>query len=356
MTLEVEQLPLGAYQSNCYVVRRPDAAEAVVVDPGWPGESERIVEALAGARCVGILVTHGDLDHIAGVAELAEATGAPSTCRSRAGAARAPERVPAAGDRRHDPPARPEVALRGDEHLELAGIELQTLPVPGHTRRPPRLRRRRLPLLRRRALRRLGRPLRPAGRELGGAPRLDPHAGRSASRRDDRLSGHGPATTLERELATNPFLAELRTAGAVKIQAPRGTLDVLPADQPRRLAVLDAARSTAGGLRLRARRDADLRGHGALRADVGPGLGRRPEGDVHVRGPERPLADAAARGHRAGRARLPRARPPPEPQPVKTYYVGPMFRYAAPQKGRYREFWQIGFEAMGSDDPPSTPS
>ena len=40
-----------------------------------------------------------------------------------------------------------------------------------------------------------------------------------------------------------------------------------------------------------------------------------------------------------------------EPQPVKTYYVGPMFRYAAPQKGRYREFWQIGFEAMGSDDP-----
>jgi histidyl-tRNA synthetase len=28
-----------------------------------------------------------------------------------------------------------------------------------------------------------------------------------------------------------------------------------------------------------------------------------------------------------------------------------MFRYAAPQKGRYREFWQIGFEAMGSDDP-----
>jgi histidyl-tRNA synthetase len=28
-----------------------------------------------------------------------------------------------------------------------------------------------------------------------------------------------------------------------------------------------------------------------------------------------------------------------------------MFRYAAPQKGRYREFWQIDFEAMGSDDP-----
>ncbi len=39
------------------------------------------------------------------------------------------------------------------------------------------------------------------------------------------------------------------------------------------------------------------------------------------------------------------------PQPVKTWYAGPMFRYAAPQKGRYREFWQVGFEAMGGDDP-----
>ena len=39
------------------------------------------------------------------------------------------------------------------------------------------------------------------------------------------------------------------------------------------------------------------------------------------------------------------------PQPVKTFCVAPMFRYAAPQKGRYREFWQIDFEAMGSDDP-----
>ena len=39
------------------------------------------------------------------------------------------------------------------------------------------------------------------------------------------------------------------------------------------------------------------------------------------------------------------------PQPVKTWYAGPMFRYATPQKGRYREFWQVGFEAMGSNDP-----
>jgi len=38
-------------------------------------------------------------------------------------------------------------------------------------------------------------------------------------------------------------------------------------------------------------------------------------------------------------------------QPVKFFLIGPMFRYSAPQKGRYREFWQLDFEAMGSDDP-----
>ncbi|MDI6715958.1 MAG: histidine--tRNA ligase [Actinomycetota bacterium] len=39
------------------------------------------------------------------------------------------------------------------------------------------------------------------------------------------------------------------------------------------------------------------------------------------------------------------------PQPVKLYYMGPMFRYERPQAGRYRQFWQIGVEAIGSDDP-----
>ncbi|MFO7830644.1 MAG: histidine--tRNA ligase [Desulfuromonadaceae bacterium] len=35
----------------------------------------------------------------------------------------------------------------------------------------------------------------------------------------------------------------------------------------------------------------------------------------------------------------------------KLYYMGPMFRYERPQKGRYRQFHQIGAEAIGEDDP-----
>ena len=135
------------------------------------------------------------------------------------------------------------------------------------------------------------------------------------------------------------------------IQAPRGTLDVLPRDQPRRLAVLDSARSTAedygyGLVVTPTFEDTELfartsgQGSDVVQKEMytfedrgGRSLTLRPEGTA-------PVARAYLENglHR-------------EPQPVKSYYVGPMFRYAAPQKGRYREFWQIGFEAMGSDDP-----
>jgi histidyl-tRNA synthetase len=40
------------------------------------------------------------------------------------------------------------------------------------------------------------------------------------------------------------------------------------------------------------------------------------------------------------------------PPPVKLYYMGPMFRRERPQKGRYRQFYQIGAEVLGGNDSP----
>jgi histidyl-tRNA synthetase len=40
-----------------------------------------------------------------------------------------------------------------------------------------------------------------------------------------------------------------------------------------------------------------------------------------------------------------------EAQPVKAYEIAPMYRYARPGRGRYREHWQLSLEAIGSADP-----
>ncbi len=42
-----------------------------------------------------------------------------------------------------------------------------------------------------------------------------------------------------------------------------------------------------------------------------------------------------------------------KPGNVKLYYIGPMFRRERPQKGRYRQFYQIGAELLGPSDHPA---
>ena len=42
------------------------------------------------------------------------------------------------------------------------------------------------------------------------------------------------------------------------------------------------------------------------------------------------------------------------PVPWKVWYLAPHFRYERPQKGRYRQHWQVGVEVLGIEDPRST--
>ena len=213
MTLDVSQLPLGPFQTNCYIVRRRDSAEAVVVDPGWDATSIRLDLARRGARCTAILVTHGDIDHVGAVADLAEGTGAPVHMAEdeRERLERVNDFLPA-GIAVRLRPYTPDVLLAGDESLELAGISFETLRVPGHT--PAHL-----------AFAAEGALF--AGDVLfaGGVGRTDRPGSDwealldSIRRLVERFPpetvvypGHGPPTTIGREVATNRFLAELRVA------------------------------------------------------------------------------------------------------------------------------------------------
>lgn len=214
MALRVDPLSLGPIGTNCYVVRSAVRADsAVVVDPSGDATDLRLTLARLGTRCEAILVTHGHWDHLVGVADLAEGTGAP---------VHMPE-----GERLllEDPgpftPAgiavrgwTPDVLLTGGETLELAGISFEVLPVPGHS------------------------PAHVAYHADGCLFSGDVLFAGSVGRTDlpgadwetllgsirmlvDRFppetvvySGHGAVTTLGDELAHNPFLAELRTERA----------------------------------------------------------------------------------------------------------------------------------------------
>ena len=67
--MQVHTLPLGAYQTNCYIVQNGE--RCFIVDPGY--EAGRILAFLEekGLKAEAILLTHGHFDHVGAVRELA---------------------------------------------------------------------------------------------------------------------------------------------------------------------------------------------------------------------------------------------------------------------------------------------
>lgn len=69
--MEIDRLILGAYETNCYVLRASETAKGcLIIDPGL--EAASLVRFLHGHRfnAVATVLTHGHIDHMAGVAAL----------------------------------------------------------------------------------------------------------------------------------------------------------------------------------------------------------------------------------------------------------------------------------------------
>jgi histidyl-tRNA synthetase len=136
-----------------------------------------------------------------------------------------------------------------------------------------------------------------------------------------------------------------------KIKAPRGTFDVLPDDGRARLRLLRLSEETLGRA-----------GYGPIETPIfeATELFERGVGDT-TDVVEKEMFTFEDQGGRSLTLRpegtAPVCRAYVEhgmhklPQPVKLWYWGPFFRYEAPQAGRYRQFTQVGLEAIGSDDP-----
>jgi hydroxyacylglutathione hydrolase len=131
MALAVNTFVMGPFRSNCYVLRSERGApEAAIVDPGDDPTALRLELASMGTRPGGILVTHTDVDHIGGVAALADGTGAEVWAPAgelealRTGRPRGGFPVGA-----HDPAH----TVGGGDEISVAGIDFEVLDVPGHS-------------------------------------------------------------------------------------------------------------------------------------------------------------------------------------------------------------------------------
>jgi len=204
--LVVDRYEVGPVDMNCYVVRAErGTSEAVVVDPGGDAAELRLELARAGARCAAIFVTHADADHVAGLADLAEGTGAPVYAPPK-------ELMPAerasgwlvVRDYEID------TVLTGGETVDVAGIVFEVVAIPGHS--PDHI-----------AFYSDGCLFSGDLLFAGSVGRVDLAGGdwdtllESARSLTERYApettlypGHGPPTTLGTELERNPFLAELR--------------------------------------------------------------------------------------------------------------------------------------------------
>jgi histidyl-tRNA synthetase len=138
---------------------------------------------------------------------------------------------------------------------------------------------------------------------------------------------------------------------SASLQAPRGTFDVLPQDAAARRHVESTARRLLEGagyerIETPAFEATELFARGVgestdivqkemytFQDGASRSLTLRPEGTAPV--------CRAYLEH--GMHKL--------PQPVKLWYLSSFFRYERAQAGRYRQFWQVGVEAIGSADP-----
>ena len=355
----VDQLTFGPFATNCYIVRADrSAAEAVVVDPSGTATEIRLRLASLGTRCVAILVTHGHFDHVLGLADLAEGAEAPVY-------APAAELALFESPSTFAPPGlnvrgwTPELLLTGGESLDLAGVHFDVVSVPGHS--PGHV------------------AYAIEGALLSGDVLFAGSVGRTdlpgadwetllASLRllvdrfpggDRRPSGARPLDDARRRARTQPVprRAPARAGGSggmtdrPKLERPRGTHDVVPAEMPgwqRVTGEIERLCSLYGYRRILTPVFEDTAlfartsgaGSDVVQKEMytftdrsDRSLTLRPEGTA-------PICRAYVE-HGMHR----------DPQPVKLFTIASMYRYGAPGRGRYREHWQASVEALGSDDP-----
>ncbi len=197
----------GVYQENCYILADPETGDAVIVDPGE--DSDLFLRRVASESLTprAVWLTHAHLDHILGVKDVVERTGAPLYMHpaDRPLYDGVAEQGAWLGVQAPTPPP-PDHELAHGDSLQLGGLEFEVRHVPGHSPGSVAF---------------VGHGVAIVGDAIfaGSVGRVDLPGGDGgtlvASIRDQLMtlpdetivySGHGPETTIGTERRSNPFV------------------------------------------------------------------------------------------------------------------------------------------------------
>ena len=125
-------IPVGPISVNCSIVADEKSGKAIIVDPG--AEAEKIIETVKDFEVVGIVATHGHIDHVGQVGKLKEMFDVPFYMNpldnflindeiwegfgAYIKAVKCPE---------------PDVPIKEGDEIKVGGITLKVLHTPGHT-------------------------------------------------------------------------------------------------------------------------------------------------------------------------------------------------------------------------------
>jgi len=134
MSIKIGSMVMGYVQTNCYFVYDEEKKSAIVFDP--PGDGEGIYNSLKAhdISVAAIFLTHGHFDHIMGVNELRNASGAKVYASKYEEDVLLSSHLNVSDQIGRAYTVKADVLLDDEETVEIAGMKVKMISTPGHTK------------------------------------------------------------------------------------------------------------------------------------------------------------------------------------------------------------------------------